>query len=399
MDKQIEIFLSYANPDQQRVLQVYNYLQNNGYTNTWIDCEKLLPGQNWDYEIQKNLKKADIILIFLSENSVNRRSYVQKEIKLTLRYLEEKLKDDIYIIPIQLDDITVVPEQLSHLHCLKVDSENALIKLKQSLDNQSKKLNKELPITYNTNKKTYITKSSVAESWDGVPGYEVEFDIPIFQSTTYNNISEISKIIEADFIVTLQENRYIKFDQSPDLFSWTEEKFRRTNLFGASYSDIFQSFNFLSVHYNIYWYSAGAAHPNQNYVAYNFVLDPLIRIVDVSSLFKKPGEVLKKLISFVRDKIKEEKTVRLKEYNDDNSLDKTETDLINKKIKDWKSLAIFSFTDTGLLFSFPPYAVGPYSEGSYHVEVPYKIFCKDLKREFHQALPITYNDDFGAIVF
>lgn len=390
MGKEIEIFLSYANPDQVRVLEIYNFLQKNGYSNTWIDCERLLPGQNWDYEIQKNLKKADIIIIFLSENSISRRGYIQKEISTTLRYLEEKLRDDIYIIPIKLDDAVIIPDNLIHLQCLKVDSENALIKLKKSLDVQSTKLNKDIPIKYDTSGDSYITKSPTKEVWDGIPGYEIEFEIPIFHSINHSSLNEISKIIEADFIRTLHEYRQMKLEQSPEQFSWVEQKYRRTSIFDGRFGAIFQSDNFLSIHYSIYWNGASSPHPNHSYITYNFILDPLIRITDPSFMFDNPDDVLKKLVAFVRSAIKEEKRIRQKQYGENYSISKTERDSISKNIKDWESLSVFSLSNKGLIFSF----LFTYVEGSYHIEVPYKFFCKDLRREFYHALPITFNDDF-----
>lgn len=86
---EIQVFLSYASQDRERVLPVYEYLVTNGYPNTWIDCKKLLGGQNWDLEIKRNLGKSQIIIIFISNSSVNKRGYVQREIKIALKYLEE----------------------------------------------------------------------------------------------------------------------------------------------------------------------------------------------------------------------------------------------------------------------------------------------------------------------
>lgn len=64
MENDIQIFLSYASQDQERVLSVYEFLIKNGFPNTWIDCKKLLPGQPWEFEIQRNLKKSEIVIFF-----------------------------------------------------------------------------------------------------------------------------------------------------------------------------------------------------------------------------------------------------------------------------------------------------------------------------------------------
>ena len=98
-DDNHQIFISYANADQARVLPLYEWLQSHGF-NAWIDCKQLMPGQNWEFEIKRALDKSSVIMIFVSRNSVSKRGYVQRELKLALAKLSEKLIDDIYIIPV-----------------------------------------------------------------------------------------------------------------------------------------------------------------------------------------------------------------------------------------------------------------------------------------------------------
>jgi hypothetical protein len=403
MEKQIEIFLSYATPDQEKVLQVYTYLSNNGYSNVWIDCEKLLPGQNWDYEIQKNLRKADIIIIFLSKNSTNRRGYVQKEIKITLKYLEEKLEEDIYIIPVKLDEDINVPEQLKSLQWVYIESNNSLTKIKKSIDIQANNLDKYIPEQSVTVKNTHTTKRVKKEHWQGLPGYEFEIEIPVFHSSDFNKINEIGQIIEADFIKNLHECRSLKFEQDTNHYSWIEPEYRRTYIFNASYREVYQENNFLSIHYNLYWYGPKAAHPNQNYVTYNFTLEPLIRVTSLYSMFKKPSEALSILVPFIRSSVRWQKERRLSGFDDasqdeidndttvsshmvESELDENDIRNINEKINKWNQLSTFAFTNKGLIFSFDAYVVGSYAEGAYHVEVPYELFKDYLKKEYVTAL-------------
>jgi hypothetical protein len=75
------IFISYASPDRARVTPYYEDLENRGF-NVWIDYKRLLAGQKWDFEIRKTLDAAALVVVFLSNNSVDRRGYVQREIKL-----------------------------------------------------------------------------------------------------------------------------------------------------------------------------------------------------------------------------------------------------------------------------------------------------------------------------
>jgi DNA segregation ATPase FtsK/SpoIIIE-like protein len=64
----------------------------------------LLPGQDWDLEIEKALETADAVIVFLSDNSVTKDGYIQKEIRKIIDVAEEKPDGTIFIIPVRLND-------------------------------------------------------------------------------------------------------------------------------------------------------------------------------------------------------------------------------------------------------------------------------------------------------
>jgi TIR domain len=64
----------------------------------WLDEEELLPGQEWAREIPRALQTSDFILIFLSRNSVAKRGYVQREMKLALDAWQELPEGTIHTI-------------------------------------------------------------------------------------------------------------------------------------------------------------------------------------------------------------------------------------------------------------------------------------------------------------
>ncbi len=70
----------------------------------WMDDKNILPGEEWDELIQKEIKDAGFFLPCLSKKSINKRGYFQKEINIALDLKKEKLQDDIYIIPVRFDD-------------------------------------------------------------------------------------------------------------------------------------------------------------------------------------------------------------------------------------------------------------------------------------------------------
>ena len=50
----------------------------------------LLPGQEWENEIPKAVRAAEAILVCLSQSSISKEGYVQKEISYALNVAEEK---------------------------------------------------------------------------------------------------------------------------------------------------------------------------------------------------------------------------------------------------------------------------------------------------------------------
>jgi ribosomal protein S27AE len=103
------IFLCHANEDKPQIRDVYHRLKAEGFQ-PWLDEEDLLPGQLWNQEIRRALRASDFILIFFSQNSVLKRGYVQREMKLALDTWEEVPEGQIHTIPIRLD-VCQIPER------------------------------------------------------------------------------------------------------------------------------------------------------------------------------------------------------------------------------------------------------------------------------------------------
>jgi hypothetical protein len=65
-----------------------------------MDKKDILPGERWKSSIRKAVRDSDFFLACLSANSINKRGWIQKEIKDALDIWQEKLEDDIYLIPV-----------------------------------------------------------------------------------------------------------------------------------------------------------------------------------------------------------------------------------------------------------------------------------------------------------
>ena len=98
-----QIFLSYAREDEEKVEKLYQKLSNAGFK-PWMDKEDILAGEQWKSRIQQAIRHSDFFLACLSANSIDKRGWIQREIKQALDLWQEKLDSDIYLIPVRLED-------------------------------------------------------------------------------------------------------------------------------------------------------------------------------------------------------------------------------------------------------------------------------------------------------
>ncbi|MEO8354458.1 MAG: toll/interleukin-1 receptor domain-containing protein [Chloroflexota bacterium] len=101
-EKKLLVFLSHASEDKKQVRNLCKRLKASGF-DPWLDEERLLPGQDWNLEIESALRASDAILLCFSSLSVVKEGYIQREYKRAMKYLEEKPEGTIYAIPVRLD--------------------------------------------------------------------------------------------------------------------------------------------------------------------------------------------------------------------------------------------------------------------------------------------------------
>lgn len=105
--RKLNVFLCHASQDKPVVRNLHQRLSAEGWIDPWLDEEKLLPGQDWDMEIELALADSDAVVVYLSNTSVNKEGYVQREINAVLSKALEKPEGAIFVIPVRLDDCEV----------------------------------------------------------------------------------------------------------------------------------------------------------------------------------------------------------------------------------------------------------------------------------------------------
>jgi hypothetical protein len=136
--RKLKVFLCHAIEDKPAVRILYNDLVKDGF-DAWLDEEKLLPGHDWNLEIHKAEREANAIIICLSEKSVQKEGYIQKEIKFALDIAEEKPEGTIYIIPARLEPCEV-PSKLKDRQWVDLFTPKGYPKLRTALRARSKLL-------------------------------------------------------------------------------------------------------------------------------------------------------------------------------------------------------------------------------------------------------------------
>lgn len=114
MPEKIKVFISNAQEDRETAKQLYDDLKKAEVI-PWMEEEDLLPGSNREFKIREEIQSSRFFLALLSSRSVTKRGTVQKKLKNALDILKEFPEDDIFVIPVRIEDC-VLPQNLSDIH-------------------------------------------------------------------------------------------------------------------------------------------------------------------------------------------------------------------------------------------------------------------------------------------
>ena len=109
--RKLRVFLCHASQDKPAVRDLYKRLCAVDWIQPWLDEEELLPGQDWNLEIEKAVEAADAVIVCVSQVSVAKEGYVQKELRQVLDIALNKLDGAIFVIPVRLNDCEL-PRQI-----------------------------------------------------------------------------------------------------------------------------------------------------------------------------------------------------------------------------------------------------------------------------------------------
>jgi hypothetical protein len=108
-----QVFLCYARDDWGRVVEIYSWLESRGFR-PWVDKKSINPGDDWRKKIGSAIRSSHYFLVLLTKNSVNKRGYLQREIKEALELQDELPEAGRYAIPVRLE-FCRIPDRLAHI--------------------------------------------------------------------------------------------------------------------------------------------------------------------------------------------------------------------------------------------------------------------------------------------
>jgi hypothetical protein len=117
MTQALDVFISYAREDKVAAARLYNDLRGAG-VNPWIDTEDLLPGEDWRLGIRRAIENSTYFLALMSAQSLAKRGYVQKELRLAYAVLDELPLGHIFLIPIRLEPCEPTDERIKAVNWL-----------------------------------------------------------------------------------------------------------------------------------------------------------------------------------------------------------------------------------------------------------------------------------------
>ncbi|NTV38161.1 MAG: toll/interleukin-1 receptor domain-containing protein [Anaerolineales bacterium] len=98
INRPLRVFLCHSSHDKPAVRELYDRLLAEGWIDPWLDEKKLLPGQDWDLAIEKAVEESHAVLACLSQNSVTKEGYIQKELRFVLDFALTKPEEEIFVI-------------------------------------------------------------------------------------------------------------------------------------------------------------------------------------------------------------------------------------------------------------------------------------------------------------
>lgn len=361
----LKVFISYAKEDRNFALDYFAKLSEDGAL-PWLDEKKLLPGQRWEFEIDRALKEANVVMLLMSPRSVNKRGFVQREAQDAVEQLRYKKEDDIYILPLVVEPCEVPDFVSGKLQYIDMTEPNSWVKVQQalSLAAEQQKIELQRGLVAGLLR---VFPEKFSDRGVGFPGYEVTVEYPRFASVQLAAAAqELSMFFAGRAARTLFEWRGKPWEQDPELFPNAGE-FPPANTLWEGFGVAHATEKMLSLTCDSAHYFAGAAHGNTGFETFNFSLDNGVRLLSLQDFFEDSDKALATISKICINDLSKEFWVRFDKRPDQSQLEWFDSGAGPR----WENFQAFNVNADRFTFLFPPYQVSGYAMGIWSAEVTF----------------------------
>jgi len=373
----VKIFLGYPSERRDAAKEIDGFLKTLN-VEVWFDKRSLIGGDDWDRERAEAQQNADLVIHLLSAEVFSRPGVVNREIKQTLKLLDDQPIGATYVIFVRLDDLRL-PSELIRFQYIDYFREAWRDQLALAVTKRLRQLegygHRTAP------ERTTTVMEDLSEAGIATQSSRIESSV----STEHSNVS-------ANYLQYAGNSVYWDFvnariaaealggfvDAVADFKLMDDQEKERMKEYNITYEwnfnmqEFFRSGHFLSMRSSVYWYTGGA-HPNHGITTLNF-LGPDHGLCTINDLLGHDEEKAFRILEYC-------KKVLIAMFDGEN-MDDFITQSFEDRDNTWSLASQFSFDDRGVTMNFSPYEVLPYAFGSHEIVVPWRIVAPLLDEKY-----------------
>lgn len=376
----MRIFLGYASEHLETAREVYALLKSLN-DEVWFDKEALIGGDDWDRERAEAQKIADFVVHLISKEVFSRPGVVNREIKQTLRLIEDQPIGASYAVFIRLDELRM-PVELLRFQYIDYFSETWRDQLTQAVAKRLGQLGGtvlRIAPARTTTVKDDLSGSAVR----GASPSKIETSVSTeFYSISAEYLQYPQGAVYWDFVNARLATEALggfvhavaDFNQMDNYDKDRAKEYNAPHEWNYNMQEFFRHRDFLSVRSSVYFYTGGA-HPNYAVTTLNF-LGPEYGLCSINDLLGHDRDKAARLLEYC-------KNVLIAMFDEEGPKDFIYDTFQNEKYT-WNLASQFNYDEKGLTVNFSPYDVLPFAFGSHEIFVPWRFAATLLDSKYEK---------------
>ena len=112
-----QVFLAYVEEDLAPARRLRDAISAAGFA-TWLDKDKLLPGQDWPRAIRRAVEVSDAFVACFSRRSISKAGQFQNELRWALECARLRPLEATFVVPVRFEECSVprrIAEKLQYV--------------------------------------------------------------------------------------------------------------------------------------------------------------------------------------------------------------------------------------------------------------------------------------------